>query len=63
MIDAHLKNLAVIVMGDMNGHIAGWGSTLTNTNGQATIDFAKHWDLHILPNSQHTFRGRNGNST
>ena len=53
----------MIVMGDFNGHIEGWYSNHTNTNGQALIDFAEYWELEILPNNQPTFRGRNGDPT
>lgn len=53
----------MLIMGDFNGHIEGWFSDHTNTNGQALIDFAEYWNLEILPNNQPTFRGRNGDPT
>ena len=49
--DASLKGLPLLVMGDFNGHIEGWYSDHTNTNGQALIDFAEYWGLEILPTS------------
>lgn len=63
MQEAKNKRLPVILMGDFNGHIRGWTSDLTNTNGQALIDFANYWQLEILPNNTATFTGRHGQET
>lgn len=51
----------MVIMGDLNGHIAGGFHNQTNKNGQAILDFAAHWDMEILHNNQATFRGRHGN--
>ena len=53
----------MVFMGDFNGHIEGRASNHTNSNGKILLDFAKYWDLKLLPNTRWTFRGRNGDPT
>ena len=60
MHEAKNRRKPVILMGDFNGHIRGWTSDHTNSNGQALIDFANYWRLKILPNNTATFTGRHG---
>ena len=52
-----------MLMGDFNGHLEGWSSPNSNTNGKALRRFAEHWNLEILPNSEITFTGRHGEKT
>ena len=60
VLEARTRGMPVIIMGDLNGHIAGGYHDYTNKNGQAILDFANHWNLEILHNNQATFRGRHG---
>ena len=49
--DAEVKGYPMLIMGDFNGHLQGWYSDSTNSNGQALLDFADFWKLEILPNN------------
>lgn len=60
VLEAEARKLRIIIMGDLNGHIAGRYHTETNYNGQELLDFTYQWNLNLLPNSHWTFRGRHG---
>ena len=60
VLEAEARKLRVIIMGDLNGHIAGRYHTETNYNRQELLDFTYRWNLNLLTNNHLTFRGRNG---